>query len=114
MPPAMARNMRENPVAKRVRPLGLPPVRDRREVFISTVTPVVATVLVAIAMVAVGLRNWGGSPPPAAAPPPVVATSLVVAVPTTTDDSGLPANAVAAVDKLRVGGVAYGVAILDR
>jgi hypothetical protein len=79
--------MGENPVRETSPAFGwLLPVRDRRELSISTVTPVVATVVVATAMVAVGVRNLGGSPPAAAPQPTGVLGSdnrFVIAILTT-------------------------------
>jgi hypothetical protein len=94
-----------------------------------TVTPVVATVLIVVAMAAVLVHNLhqsGPDPKPAAfgettttgqshVPTPVPTTHTTTPTPTTTPDNpALAKQAVAQVDALHVSGVQYGVGVLDR
>lgn len=103
--------------------------RRGRRSLLFTVTPVVATVLIVVAMAAVivhsvrksaptasptafGTNTVTGRPAPTTAHP----TSSPPAPTTTTpaDDPALAQHAVELVDALKVSGVQYGIAILDR
>jgi hypothetical protein len=104
--------------------------RRGRRSLLFTVTPIVATVLIVVAMVAVIVHSLHKSAP-AADPAAFGSTTLAgTPAPTTThtttadpppptsttpaDNPALAANAVKAVDSLQVSGVQYGAAILDR
>lgn len=104
--------------------------RQRRRSRIFTVTPIVATVLIVVAMAAVVVHNLHGSD--SSASPASLHTTTTIdgtaspftssAAPTTTsqtpttppDNPALAETAVQAVDALDVSGVQYGVAVLDR
>lgn len=106
----------------------------RRNLFF-TVTPIVATVLIVVAMAAVVVHtlNHGGARPTAfgetsvpgtadpavpgltTTPPPVTTTTPTTTRPTVhRPDPAIARAAVAAVDAMHVDGVEYGIAILDR
>lgn len=107
------------------------PARRPRRSRLFTVTPIVATVLIVIAMAAVAVhtlhhsdsatKDTGfGSTTIAGTPGPLTSSSTTTPPPPTTtttnpDDPKLAASAVAAVDALQgTDGVEYGVAIMDR
>lgn len=102
--------------------------RRGRRSLVFTVTPIVATVLIVVAMAAVIVHSLHRSAPSAnrtafgtnaltRTPTPTTTTTTSKPPPTSTtpaDDPALPVRAVQAVDSLHVSGVQYGIAILDR
>lgn len=104
--------------------------RRRRKSLLFTVTPIVAAVLIVVAMVAVLLhtvhkpsdrasRTAFDSTSATGSAEPLTTTTLTTTttVPTTTttpDNPALAKQAVVAVDSLHLSGVQYGIAVLDR
>jgi hypothetical protein len=102
--------------------------RRRRRGLLFTLTPIVATVLIVVAMAAVVVHNLhksDGEARPAAlgssitgSATPLTTTQSTTTPPptptTTPDNPALAPSAVKAVDSLHVSGVQYGIGILDR
>jgi hypothetical protein len=89
-----------------------------RQGLLFTVTPVAATVLIVVAMAAVVMHGVHRTGPRAGAvlttTPSGTPTTPVPTSSTGPDQPALASAAVRAVDQLRVDGVRYGVAVLDR